>query len=275
MEEKMDRFRTYYRKMNELKASDDIRFPSVEIPMLEKRVADGKNISTVRVSNDVNRYHAGQIVHAPQLNIDFKILDSKLIKNISEYKFFNELTKQQIISLKQYDRFNVLELQPIKTMVEAHTASMGEYEKYFDQFYKPRLPKDQFDYLKRTSKQSEEYVGLGNFKVEESDSGNLIVKWAEKGNTIYIVGILSKSGHVLKADVEDLNDWLYKLIEYLYEGKTIVTSPNEISMMLLDRVKKQLAKDGKEMTKNPIGPSLKLKDDPLFKWQSYEIRLKN
>ena len=158
---------------------------------------------------------------------------------------------------------------------EAHVASMKEYEKYFDKFYKDKLPKDQFDYLKRASKQSETMVGLNNFKVEESDSGNLIVKWAEKGNIVYIVGILSKSGHVLKADVDDLNDWLYRITEMLYAGKTIITSPNEISMMLFDRVGKQLAKNGKTMEKKPIGQSLHLKNEPLFKWQSFEIWLKN
>lgn len=158
---------------------------------------------------------------------------------------------------------------------ESHVASMKTYENYFDKFYKDKLPKDQFDYLKRASKQSEEMVGLNNFKVEESDSGNLIVKWAEKGDIVYIVGILSKSGHVLKSDVDDLNNWLYKIIEFLHAGKTIITSPNEISMMLIDRVGKQLAKEGKSIDKHAIGPSLKLKDEPLFKWQSYEIRLKN
>ena len=158
---------------------------------------------------------------------------------------------------------------------EAHAASMKMYETYFDKFYRDKLTKEQFLYLKRASKQSEEMVGINNFKVEESDSGNLIVKWAEKGDIVYIVGILSKSGHVLKSDVDDLNDWLYKIIEFLHAGKTIITSPNEISMMLIDRVGKQVAKEGKTIDKHAIGQSLQLKNDPLFKWQSYEIRLKN
>ena len=160
-----------------------------------------------------------------------------------------------------------------KRVDEARVSTMEEYEKYFDMFYRDKLPKDKFDYLKKASKQSEELVGLGNFKIEESDSGNLIAKWAEKGNTVYIVGILSKKGHIVKGDLDDLNDWLYKLTEMLFAGKTIVTSPNEVSMMLIDRVAREVKKLGREIEKHPLGSSLTLKDHPLFKWQSYEINL--
>jgi hypothetical protein len=170
--------------------------------------------------------------------------------------------------MKFKDRYNEI-------MTEVKASTRKEYDSYFDEYYKDKLSKQDANFLKSLAKRSEEHVGLRDFHVEKSDSGNLIAQWAEKGDEIYIIGILSRHGKMRREDLDDLREWLDRMTEALFQGKTIITSPNEISGMFIDRIEKNVKRMDREITREQIGPEFDFKHgDPLFKWKSFKIFLK-
>ena len=161
-------------------------------------------------------------------------------------------------------------------ITEIQKSSRSEYDEFFDDFYQDKLSKADYDFLMYNSKGSEQMLGLKKFNVEKSDSGNIIVQWSEKDDIVYIIGILSRTGKVTRDDVDDMHEWLEKMSKALLDGKTIIASPNEVSILFINRLEKKIAALGKTMHKEQIGPEFDFKHgDPLFKWKSFKITVED
>ncbi len=67
-------------------------------------------------------------------------------------------------------------------------------------------------------------------------SGNLIIKYAESPNVLIILGLVSKTDRVSRADAPALKGWMEHLKSKLDEGKTVHVSVNNYSRPLFDRI---------------------------------------
>jgi len=149
-----------------------------------------------------------------------------------------------------------------------------EYNEYLDNFYKNSklLDKNQVEYLKSLAKSSEIIFNPKNIKIEKSDNSNLIVRWLEQDNYIILLGIISKAGRLVKSDIKDLNIWINKLSSKLIdEHKILLTSPNEISSLMLKHLKDNIIKAGKQYKQVDLGNDVQLGDSPYLRWKTYQI----
>ena len=86
--------------------------------------------------------------------------------------------------------------------------------------------------------------GGSEIKTEKSDNGNLIIRWIDTQDTIYFLGIITKSGRLKPSDMSDIRDWINYFVEEISSGKNLMTSPNELSKKILDKVITRLEKNG-------------------------------
>lgn len=155
---------------------------------------------------------------------------------------------------------------------ESRIGTEKEYQEFFDEFYGKHLEPDEFKKLRRTAIGTEQTLGLRPV-VEVSDSGNVTVKWAETDDDIYLIGILTKTGKLVKEDAPDLNEWIDRLTDKIAEGKSLVTTPNDVSILFVNRIKRKLKERGVEFDFTEVGPQIKYKDHPLFKWKTVVLSL--
>ena len=90
----------------------DIRFPPSEIESLKQR----STIVTHRVSDDANKFNAGDYVYAEEVdeNYCFEVVDKTIINNIEDSKYYDKLTKGQKTYLGKFDFIAVLTLKKTK-----------------------------------------------------------------------------------------------------------------------------------------------------------------
>jgi len=77
--------------------------------------------------------------------------------------------------------------------------------------------------------------------IMKSDSDNLIIKYAVDDNNrvVYMIGMMAKGGRFTREDVPDYRLWINRLMDYLRNGYTMVTTANEYSQKLINSLKSQ------------------------------------
>ena len=81
----------------------EMTFPKSEVPALRKRIKEREPIYTTRVSDEVNKYHEGNLVRtniSPMLLI---IKDILVLNSLSEHPWLDELTSEQKNEISMYD----------------------------------------------------------------------------------------------------------------------------------------------------------------------------
>ena len=155
---------------------------------------------------------------------------------------------------------------------EIRNGKDADYDEIFDDFYSKMLSKSKFSYLKSVEQATLRQLGISKDIVEVSDSGNVVVKYAMKGNTIYLIGVLSKKAKLGVEDIPDMREWIEKLAKMLISGKTLFTSPNEISERMLKHVKTNVEKTGKTYHEEEMcGNRYEMEDSPYLKWKAVKI----
>ena len=157
-----------------------------------------------------------------------------------------------------------------KILEESKPGKDSDYRKLFHDFYvgKGLLSQPESDELEELTDQTISMMGLSP-KVEQSDSGNTIVKYAFKGGDLLIIGIMTKSGKLDRTDLGDLKEWISKIANILKSGKKVISSPNPISGAMMKKVDELLRQDGYSLNKQEYGPSHSLGDSPYLNWQTY------
>jgi len=97
-----------------------ISFPEDEIPFLKGR----KTIWTTRVSDDFDRFDVDDIVEAPWGN-KYEVQMFKVIYNIDDHPFYDELTDEQIDFLSSFDEMKVLKLVEADAVYKITGAILG------------------------------------------------------------------------------------------------------------------------------------------------------
>jgi len=86
-------------------------------------------------------------------------------------------------------------------------------------------------------------------KVMKSDADNLIIKYAvdENKKTVYMVGLMAKSGKFKREDLPDYRLWINRLMDYLRDGYTMITTANKFSQKLIEKLTSMGVKSTKVM----------------------------
>lgn len=90
-----------------------ITFPKEEHFKINKRIKENKPIFTLRVSKEQGKYKEGDKLKTGGGAL-LKVKSIKKIKNISEYKFHKEITKEQKELISKYKKIDLIELIPLK-----------------------------------------------------------------------------------------------------------------------------------------------------------------
>lgn len=77
---------------------------------------------------------------------------------------------------------------------------------------------------------------------EKSNSGNLLIRYSIGNGYLCVLGAVSKKGRMERGDIEDMNSWIGKCVNMIEKGITVLTSPNELSEPLINRVIKNCKK---------------------------------
>ena len=122
-------------------------------------------------------------------------------------------------------------------------ASSDEYFKAVSQHYDA-------DVVAKIKQGEQLAVQMTNGKVqtEKSDNGTLLVRWVKGKDFGCILGVVSTTGKLRKSDLKDFNKWVKRLIQKMKEDYTVLTSPNKLSMPLLNHVLKRGKKFGLDVT---------------------------
>lgn len=132
-----------------------------------------------------------------------------------------------------YRQMRAADVEAARVMAEAFEVPREEYDELLDKYW----GKDGnfANSVKRGDEAIESMVGPA---VVES-SGNVLVKYTETEQAMYVFGMLSKSGRMTKEDQPDARLWLNRLAKViLKQGKTVLTSLNQFSRPMIDNLRK-------------------------------------
>lgn len=162
----------------------------------------------------------------------------------------------------------IQELANINEM--AQPASDEEYYSAVSDFYKDE---NLLNIIKQGEQMAMQMSGDVSSNTQKTDYGNVIVKWLENDEAVFLLGIVSKQGKITREDVPDLNIWIDELISKIEEGKILYTSPNKISERLIRKVIKKIESKGIDLDIKEMS-SLSLGDEPHLSWKNMIIRRK-
>lgn len=118
------------------------------------------------------------------------------------------------------------------------------------------------------------YDLIGDRKTIKSASGNFLAQYVEdEDDNLYLIGVASPSQKLRREDVTDFKDMVALLLSKLTSGKTLVTTPHENSMRMLDHVVREAKKQGIELQVEK-GMKSAFGNKPELRYQQVEVRLR-
>jgi hypothetical protein len=130
---------------------------------------------------------------------------------------------------------------------EIQQSSTEEYTQALQAYYKGE------DALMNLILASEEQLGMfidtDQIQTEKTDDGNLIIRYYEDDEQVIILGMISKTGRLNRNELVELQEWLGRLKEKMKEGVPVISSMNQLSMPIFNRIVKQLESEGFEVNK--------------------------
>lgn len=131
-------------------------------------------------------------------------------------------------------------------------SSKEEDDEYFNTLMDYYGDKEIIDYIKMGEDVAKNQMN-SEIKTERSDSSNILIRYIEDNKRIAVLGVISKKGKVLKADINSMKSWINRLVQKLKEGYVLYTSANKFSKLLLNRVINIAKKEGVDLKKQTHG----------------------
>lgn len=78
-----------------------------------KQLLSSGHIYTIRVGKEADKYRINDILDS-DVGIKLKIISVKRIKNIKEYRFYDNLSSELIDYLNRFDKIDILKLEKVK-----------------------------------------------------------------------------------------------------------------------------------------------------------------
>lgn len=121
---------------------------------------------------------------------------------------------------------------------EDHYSTQEEYDQVLNTLYG-----DDPEFIKYAKYCDEQIIKMYGIKPMIRSSGNVFVKYAEKeidGQwTIFVLGMLSEKGKLLKTDIPDVKLWMDRLEKTIKNGSYLITSANKYSKPFLIKMIKK------------------------------------
>lgn len=92
-------------------------------------------------------------------------------------------------------------------------------------------------------------VGNDDVKTLITDNENLIVRYVENESIICLLGLTTESGNILRSDLKEIYIFGEELLNKIEQGKTLITFPNDVSELLIDKMIEIGKKKGIELSK--------------------------
>ena len=92
-------------------------------------------------------------------------------------------------------------------------------------------------------------VGNDDVKTLITDNDNLIVRYVENESIICLLGLTTESGNILRSDLKEIYIFGEELLNKIEQGKTLITFPNDVSELLIDKMIEIGKKKGIELSK--------------------------
>lgn len=128
---------------------------------------------------------------------------------------------------------------------------------------------DLIEEIKQGEQMAFRMAGVRTAITEKTDGGNLLIRYVLGNELLCILGAVAKSGKMERGDIIDMNHWLEKAIGYLEEGYTIMTSPNNLSDFMIQKLIKLADNKGIELD---VDEHQNVHQHGDMTWNAYMIR---
>jgi len=154
----------------------------------------------------------------------------------------------------------------LNKLLEDKDTTNDEYYEAIEQYYSPYL----LSVIKSGESMAKQITGSRNIITKISENDNVMVRWVEGSKNLVILGMVSKIGSIVKSDIPDVNKWSKHLIDKIKDGYTIYTSPNELSMPILNKILKKAEAQGVNIEQNEMPGSF---SDSGKTWKTVQIKM--
>jgi len=113
---------------------------------------------------------------------------------------------------------------------------------------------DLLEYIKSGEGRAQSHF-MSDIKTERSDNGNILIRYIQDdaNKIVAVLGLVSKTGKILRADLSNMKSWMNRLLEKLEDGYQLFTSANQFSKPLINRVFKMAEKKGLNIQQKTVG----------------------
>jgi hypothetical protein len=124
---------------------------------------------------------------------------------------------------------------------EIQQSSTEEYTQALEQYYED-------DALMNLVLASEEQLGMfidtSQIQTEKTDDDNLIIRYYEDDEQVIILGMIAKSGKLMKSELGELRVWMGRLKDKMKSGVPVISSMNKLSMPIFNKIVGELEGEG-------------------------------
>ena len=123
---------------------------------------------------------------------------------------------------------------------------------YFNAIEKYYNDKELVEFIKQGEEMAIQ-MSKGEIVTEASTGGNLLVRYIDSEQGVFILGVVSKSGKMNKNDIKSYHKWVKELLILLKKGHPILSSPNKLSKPLLNKIITKAEKEGLNTKQETMG----------------------
>ena len=231
-------------KMFENKLWDILtQYPNLSKENLDKLIEEARGYRTNIIDTYRNKLTSEQLDAILEKAIQSKsgyLLDEVVRLFINKNKIIsnNNIEMIQNVAKETHSRIIFDSLAEYKNNVIRITSSIPAKPDEYYESLKRNFSSDFVEQMKDIDNKTGEYFKFTPI-YEKSDSGNLILSYAESGNILYIIGLTANSGSLKRTDVPDLLKWIDELAKKITSGINVYTSLNDKSEPLISNLLKK------------------------------------
>lgn len=94
-----------------------------------------------------------------------------------------------------------------------------------------------------------QFIDTSNIQTEKTDDDNLIIRYYEDEDQVIILGMISKTGKLARNELVELKVWMGRLKDKMKEGVPVISSMNNLSMPIFNRIIVDLQREGLTVNK--------------------------
>lgn len=149
---------------------------------------------------------------------------------------------------------NIYEAIVNSSLEEYYDALLVSYKKKFDN---EEDAETFIEFLKQNDEQVQELYNT-TVNIEKEDNGTLLIAYSETEDNILLLGIVSNKDKMNRTDISAISIWIDRLIEKMKQGKSLRTTPHELSLRLIKHIEDKVSKDSEYKLIKKLGHKIDL-----------------